>query len=190
MVEYFLWRLCTKKIPQYLYLNIKRYLNKLPRLVIWFTKTRTMEQAKTKMEHCRGADIAFVFLFRQYAGEQPPRSNRSSESTISWLPTYGNRDPPIRWGLLGATFQVYDHTEWTLLNAGSAMVHAAAIRPERGTYSSSPTTLPPSMSELLELQLSSSNTLVLQSTDDLLSDNSSLSSVRGLPCLRATARIY
>ena len=51
-------------------------------------------QNRQKGEPCRGADIAFVFLFWRYAREQPQWSDRTSELTSPWLPTCGNCDPP------------------------------------------------------------------------------------------------
>ena len=76
-------------------------------LYTWVTNTQTMEYTKvgSKGEPCRGADIAFAFLFRRYAREQPQWSNRTSELMSSWFLTCGNRLPTTRWGLSGAIFR-------------------------------------------------------------------------------------
>ena len=82
-----------------------------PDLFTWFTKNTDngIIQNRQKGKPCRGADIAFVFLFRQYAQEQPQWSDGTSESTFSWFPTCENRYPPIRWGKTTATDWVHAH---------------------------------------------------------------------------------
>ena len=57
----------------FLCFNVNVILINNPLLYTWVTITWTVEYTKvgSKGELCRGADIAFVFLIRQYAGEQP-----------------------------------------------------------------------------------------------------------------------
>ncbi len=75
-------------------LNIKRYLNKLPQLIIMH-KTLTMEQAKVKKRTLERGRHSCCLSFLARAQEQPQWSDRSAESMISRPPTCGNRNHPM-----------------------------------------------------------------------------------------------